>query len=377
MLQRITALVKDIADLSARMGRTEARGERWRDELRQEIITLRRQVARLADGHRLAGTEVHAGTLYGQVPADDVARFIRETPGLSILDVRPEARWLDGHLPGSNNVPGDTLAGRLHTVEDPGAPMLILCADGGASVRAAKLLSEADFTGIYVAQGGMAAWTGPVQRGQAPSPLISIEERRPRGRAHPAGAGPEATGGTLVILEVAPTPNPEAMKFVLRQRLAGSPRPYASADAVEADPLARALFEVSGTASVYIAPGFININKRADAHWSALIPAVTSVIEATPVSEALKGTVNAGAPAEADDPDLLGRIERVLDAEVRPALAADGGGIKVVGLEGTTLFVRYQGACGGCPSATQGTMMAITDVLRRSVDEQISVVARG
>ena len=78
-----------------------------------------------------------------------------------------------------------------------------------------------------------------------------------------------------------------------------------------------------------------------------------------------------------DEPerDLLDRIHAVLDDRVRPALAGDGGGLEVVGLDGKTLQIRYQGACGSCPSSIAGTLMAIQNMLQSEVDEQLSVVS--
>jgi Fe-S cluster biogenesis protein NfuA len=60
---------------------------------------------------------------------------------------------------------------------------------------------------------------------------------------------------------------------------------------------------------------------------------------------------------------------------VRPALAGDGGGLEVVGLDGKTLQIRYQGACGSCPSSIAGTLMAIQNMLQAEIDEELSVVS--
>ena len=43
--------------------------------------------------------------------------------------------------------------------------------------------------------------------------------------------------------------------------------------------------------------------------------------------------------------DLNERIEKALD-EVRPFLANDGGDISLEGVEGTTVKVKFHGACG-------------------------------
>ena len=40
------------------------------------------------------------------------------------------------------------------------------------------------------------------------------------------------------------------------------------------------------------------------------------------------------------------RIEEVLDRDIRPMLASDGGGMDLVDLRETELHVQYNGACG-------------------------------
>ena len=45
--------------------------------------------------------------------------------------------------------------------------------------------------------------------------------------------------------------------------------------------------------------------------------------------------------------DLNERIEKALD-EVRPFLANDGGDVTLEGIEGTTVKVKFHGACVGC-----------------------------
>jgi len=57
------------------------------------------------------------------------------------------------------------------------------------------------------------------------------------------------------------------------------------------------------------------------------------------------------------------------------ALAGDGGGLEVLGLEGYKVIIKYQGACGSCPSSINGTLRAIEGLLRRDINPAIDVVA--
>lgn len=45
-----------------------------------------------------------------------------------------------------------------------------------------------------------------------------------------------------------------------------------------------------------------------------------------------------------------------------------------MGLEGYTLKIKYQGACGSCPSAIRGTLSAIENLLKREINPEIEVI---
>jgi Fe-S cluster biogenesis protein NfuA len=68
-------------------------------------------------------------------------------------------------------------------------------------------------------------------------------------------------------------------------------------------------------------------------------------------------------------------IEALLDERIRPYLAGDGGWLEIIDLAENTLRIRYQGACGSCPSSLTGTLMAIENMIRDEIDPEITVVA--
>jgi NFU1 iron-sulfur cluster scaffold homolog, mitochondrial len=55
-------------------------------------------------------------------------------------------------------------------------------------------------------------------------------------------------------------------------------------------------------------------------------------------------------------------------------LQGDGGDIEVIALNGKELQVRYQGACGTCPSSTSATLEAIQGILQEQFDPEIQIV---
>jgi NifU-like protein len=73
--------------------------------------------------------------------------------------------------------------------------------------------------------------------------------------------------------------------------------------------------------------------------------------------------------------DQLQGIDAVITRDIRPGLNMDGGDLEIVDIEaGRKLTIRYQGACGGCGSATGATLSYIEDTLRRELFGGIQVI---
>lgn len=76
-----------------------------------------------------------------------------------VLDVRPAAEFVGGHIAGARNIPLDELAGRLAELEDfRQRPIRLLGRTDRRSAEAARRLAEAGFADVQVIQGGMTAW---------------------------------------------------------------------------------------------------------------------------------------------------------------------------------------------------------------------------
>lgn len=177
----------------------------------------------------------------------------------------------------------------------------------------------------------------------------------------------------MKVMNFEPTPNPNAMKFNVDGKLIeGGSRSYDTPSAADGDPLATSLFALGKVSSVFYMPGFVTVNKEPNADWASLAPAIARTIETT--TEAHPMTSASTATGGSAD-EIMEKINHVLDHQIRPALAGDGGGLEVVGLEGKKLVIRYQGACGTCPSAISGTLMAIENLLQAEVDANLTVVA--
>lgn len=179
------------------------------------------------------------------------------------------------------------------------------------------------------------------------------------------------------IKEIERTPNPDAMRFVLGEPLTnGVTKSFESSGDAEGDDLASSLFAIDHVINVYYVDKYVTITQDGDAVWSELLRQLAPPIrEAKPQTDAMEDDeVHATKEVQnSDDPRLI-EINKMLDEQVRPYLLADGGGLKILGLDGNRLKVHYQGACGTCPTATSGTLYAIESMVKR-VDPEIQVVS--
>jgi NFU1 iron-sulfur cluster scaffold homolog, mitochondrial len=184
------------------------------------------------------------------------------------------------------------------------------------------------------------------------------------------------------IAEIEPTPNPNAMKFILRDPLTwGISRSFENAEQAKDDPLASKLFEIEHVTSVFYVDHWITVSQDGQADWQELLRQLAVPIREAPTADAdsakhaaKAATVGSGAEVSEADRERLAKINGILDEQVRPYLQGDGGDLFVMGLEGNRLMVHYQGACGSCPSSISGTLTGIENLVKQ-IEPDIEVAA--
>lgn len=70
--------------------------------------------------------------------------------------------------------------------------------------------------------------------------------------------------------------------------------------------------------------------------------------------------------------ELRERVEQAL-AELRPALAMDGGDVELVAVSDGVVKVRLMGACSGCPMAAMTLVGFVEERLKSQIPEIRSV----
>lgn len=186
------------------------------------------------------------------------------------------------------------------------------------------------------------------------------------------------------ITEIEYTPNPNAVKFVLKEPITsmGSTRSFTDIDAAEGVPLAQLLLTIDHVISVFFADRYITITQDGTADWPDLLRELAKPIRAATVEDAgpdVETAFSQEMPEGVefgqglDDPRIP-MIREVLEDHILPFLASDGGGLEILGLVNDQLLIRYQGACGTCPSSLTGTLMAIENIVQMEVDPELEVL---
>ena len=186
----------------------------------------------------------------------------------------------------------------------------------------------------------------------------------------------------MKIAEIEYTPNPNAVKFVLGEPLTsfGTSAEFSSSMDALGVPLAAALLDIDHVTSVFFVDKWLTVTQDGEADWHELLRAVAQPIrDATQEDAGLRTYVPSNEPVEGEgvglDDERVPLIRELLDDHIMPFLAGDGGGLEIVGFVNDQLLIRYQGACGTCPSSTMGTLMAIENLIQMEVDPGIEVVS--
>jgi Fe-S cluster biogenesis protein NfuA len=174
------------------------------------------------------------------------------------------------------------------------------------------------------------------------------------------------------------TPNPNSTRYAInRILLEGQGRDFPNKEAGAASPLARELFLLPGVTGVYIGSDFVTVTTATSNAW-ALPPLVIQCIQyhitsGQPAIPAGDAPV-ASAKKEEWTPEAAGII-RILENEIRPAVAMDGGDIVFNSYENGVLRLHLRGACHSCPSSLVTLKNGIEARLRQDFPDLKAVEA--
>ena len=177
----------------------------------------------------------------------------------------------------------------------------------------------------------------------------------------------------VVTISAEATPNPNTVKLnVGRVLLERGVLNYTSPERARESLLALRLFENDAIAGVMIGRDFISLTKKPEAQWADVAPEVDTIRKLLESGE----TLFPERPAERDETasEIERRIREVLDRDIRPAVAMDGGDIEFYSFDDGVVTLHLQGACGSCPSSALTLKMGVENRLRQLIPEVKEVV---
>jgi len=173
------------------------------------------------------------------------------------------------------------------------------------------------------------------------------------------------------------TPNPDSIKWVVGEPLMrdGTTADFTECPAEDVSPLAAALFGIAGVTGVFFASNFATVTKLPSVEWTDIAQPIVDAIKACSESGGLVLGPAFVPPDPAAEGEIVARIRSILDNEVRPAVARDGGDIVFAGFRDGMVEVYMHGACSGCPSSTATLKHGIEARLREEIPEVEGVIA--
>ena len=174
------------------------------------------------------------------------------------------------------------------------------------------------------------------------------------------------------MINVVDTPNPDTKKFVFDQTIVktGS-KEFKKSDQSNID-LVNDLFLIKKLELVYLGKNFISIKKHKDSSWDDIVQDILETF-----NKRISENFNALSFEEENEftDDISKRIEEVLNDKIRPAVAMDGGDIRLKSFKDGVAEVMLKGACAGCPSSTVTLKHGVERMIKHYVPEVTSVEA--
>ena len=182
------------------------------------------------------------------------------------------------------------------------------------------------------------------------------------------------------------TPNPSVLKFVANKKLVDVIFEFNSIEESKISPFASALFKFPFVKSVFIDKNYVSITKYNVVEWDVItlelrtfiknyIEEKKEIVKVNAAEKLEKTTTQLDIAYEKLD-ETSKEIINILEQNIRPAVASDGGNIEFESYNSDTKLVRVilQGACAGCPSSTITLKNGIENMLKEILGDKISKV---
>ena len=175
------------------------------------------------------------------------------------------------------------------------------------------------------------------------------------------------------------TPNPNSLKFLSEKVISAIGTEEFQKDKIKeiSNPFIKELLNFEGVELVLLSKNFLSVKKKDNISWNELKPMVISHLNhyfENNKEPILKKKKKESSIASGND-ETIKKIIDVLDTKIRPAVAGDGGDIKLKYFDNGVVKVELQGSCSGCPSSLMTLKQGVQNLLKHYVKEVNSVEA--
>jgi Fe-S cluster biogenesis protein NfuA len=175
------------------------------------------------------------------------------------------------------------------------------------------------------------------------------------------------------------TPNPNTLKYTtsVPLLLAGAYNFLNPSEAAGKSALAEKLFSLNGVSAVMVGKNFVTVTLQNQDDLAELNDRVIDSLKAFLATgqKAVNLEALATPKSERALTEIEAKIVEILDKDIRPAVAMDGGDITFEKFEDGIVFLHMKGSCAGCPSSTATLKMGIENRLREAIPEVTEVMA--
>lgn len=172
------------------------------------------------------------------------------------------------------------------------------------------------------------------------------------------------------------TPNPNTLKYLTSENLldSGAANYTDAAKAKEDSPLASQLFELSEDVSgVMIGGNFVTVTLENQDNIHDLNDKIIQSIKDFCATGEKAVTAQTGQDTS-NMSETEKKIVEILDRDIRPAVAMDGGDIVFEKFEDGVVYLSMQGSCSGCPSSLMTLKMGVETRLKENIPEVQEVI---
>ena len=145
-------------------------------------------------------------------------------------------------------------------------------------------------------------------------------------------------------------------------------------------PLANEILSLEGILMVFFGEDFITVKKEKNLNWKDLKYDIISEINHyysagndVVVKKNIAQSISDSKPKESNE--IINKINEILDAKIRPAVARDGGDIMFKSFKDGVVVVDLKGSCSGCPSSIMTLKQGVQNLLCHYIPEVKKVEA--